>query len=98
MKNKSLYIVNAGFLMLSMISCQKPIEGNIKDNFDNNLSGVEITIDNSNYKSTSSPEGQFSIDYAPGKFAIQFKKEGYISKTQTLEITEKTKYPLGQII
>jgi CarboxypepD_reg-like domain len=93
MKNFLLLI---GLLWL-LSSCEKKINGRIIDNFNLPVNGVDVNITNSGFASKSNNNGEFKIDYAAGKFALNFSKKGYLPVSKTLEIIEQKNYPLGRL-
>ena len=84
------------FSSVLFISCSKQIEGKVLDNFGKPIEDVEVSISNTQYKTTSNKSGEYAIDYAAGEVIINFQKEGYIDKNDLLYITEKQTYPLKE--
>lgn len=78
-------------------SCDKSINGKIIDNFNQPVEGVKIKIRDSGFESTSNKFGVFNIEFAAGKFTLEFQKQNYISVAKELEIVEHKKYPLGNL-
>jgi hypothetical protein len=84
------------FLMtvLLMNGCgSSEIQGTVKDPFDNNMEGVEVTIEKSDFKSSTGKDGRYSIHYVLGTFTLKYSKPGYTTQKITLTITEKTRFP-----
>lgn len=94
---KNVMILISFSLLFLNIACKPKIEGKIIDNFNEPVENVEISILNSGFINSSDKEGNFEIEYAPGKFEINFKKENYVSVTKSLDISEGKNYPLGMI-
>ena len=84
-------------LTLSLFSCSKYIEGEVRDNFGNPIEGVKVSIENSDFQSFTDPNGNYKLDYVPGEFSVSFNKEDYVSETVGLNITEKQRYPMSKI-
>ena len=78
-----------------LTSCSPPqkIEGEVKDNFGNSLTGVEVKIQGTTFQAETDESGKYSLDYAPGTFKIDFRKEGYLGTTLELAISEKSYLP-----
>lgn len=95
MKNYFLFLSFG--LMIILNSCDKSINGKVIDNFNQPVEGIKIKIPNSAFESITDKNGNFKIEYAAGKFNIEFQKENYIPVTKELEISETKKYPLGQV-
>jgi len=95
MKNYSLLFLLGISLILN--SCDKSINGKIIDNFNQPVEGVKIKIKDSGFESSSNKNGVFNIDFAAGKFTLEFQKQNYITVTKELEISEHKKYPLGNL-
>lgn len=84
-------------VLISFISCDKSINGKIKNNFGEPVSNVVIKIPNSDFKTRSDKDGTFKLDYVPGKFKVNFEKDGYLPESKSLNISQKSKYPIGKI-
>jgi len=93
MKFRRINFLFISFLLL--FSCGKKINGIVKDNFGNSISGVEIKVNGSGFQTTTSHNGSFNLDYAPGIINIAMNKTGYTTIERQLQITEKSNYPLG---
>ena len=78
-------------------SCDTKIEGKIIDNFDKNVSSVNVKISNSAYESLSNEDGSFDITFSPGKFELMFEKENHVIEKRTLEVIDAKDYPMGTI-
>ena len=83
--------------ILFLASCSKSIEGQVNDNFGNPLKDVSVTIEGTQFQSTTNNNGHFELDYAPGQFLVKFESDDYITEGKELNITEKQKYPLEAI-
>ncbi|WP_101689960.1 carboxypeptidase-like regulatory domain-containing protein [Dysgonomonas massiliensis] len=95
-KTKKLCLFLSVISLIIFTSCNKTINGKVYDNFGKPIEGVEVAIQGSDYKTTTNKQGQFSIDYTPGNFVLNFHKEGYRDAIQELSISEKQDYPLEQ--
>lgn len=92
---KALLLIFTSYLFF--ISCSSSIDGNVTDNFNQPLHNVDIKIENSAYTTTSNSSGQFSLDYKAGSFKLLIEKEGYLSHTIELNVTDKSGYNLGKV-
>lgn len=75
-------------------SCSKEISGTVRDNFGNPIADVSVSIPNSDFKTTTNSSGEFKLNYAPGKFKVEFEKAGHSADFKELEVTQKVNYPL----
>lgn len=89
------------FLLISIVTlfnaCDKKMHGTITDNFNKPVENVEISIRNSGYIAQSNRNGEFKIDYSPGRINLDFQKDGYVPIQNEVELSEKRKHPLGEI-
>lgn len=87
------------FTSLMAFSCLKSnrIEGKVVDFFGQPINDVEITIENSNFKSLSDKNGLYEIDYAPGDVKLVYLKNGYSENELHLNISEKSFFPAKDI-
>ena len=56
-------------LSLFLFSCSKYKEGEVRDNFGKPVNGVMVSIENSNFKSFTDPNGNYKLDYVPGELS-----------------------------
>lgn len=68
------------------------VSGRIVDSNTQNLSGVNITIKNGTaiVKQFNSTDGMFSVKLGFGNYSFVFSKDGYESKTVSVNLTDKT--------
>ena len=78
-------------------SCDKSINGTIKDNFNTPVENVTISIKNSAFKTISKNNGSFKLDYVAGQFFVDFQKDYFMPISKELKISEHTEYPMGEI-
>lgn len=91
-------VVLIHFLMFALFNlCYGQITGNILDMFGNPVDGATIQIDNTSISSKSNSEGEYSIDYVPGKVKVIFSKPGYSTDTLMVDIYTQTKFPAKSI-
>lgn len=74
------------------------IRGTIHDaQSDSRLEGATIRILSSGFQTSSSPDGEFAIGYAPGDFTVVCERIGYMPAAISLSLATATSYPLGDI-
>ena len=68
------------------------VNGRIVDSNTQNLSGVNINIKNGTavVKQLNSTDGTFSVKLGFGNYTFEFSKDGYESKTVSVNLTDKT--------
>lgn len=74
------------------------IEGKVEDVFGNPLADVVVSIDALASKTTSGRAGDYSIDYTPGSFNLEYAKEGFLKQRLRIEIGEKKSYSAKTVI
>lgn len=93
----NLKLIILGVLVI-ILGCSKPrITGKVIDEAMEPLSDATISIINSDFSSKTNNNGEFALDFAPGKITLTASKESYTSDTLNLEISQHIKYPLQNI-
>lgn len=98
--SRSVFMFLAATLIVSTnTSCfQKgELEGRVVDQSGNPISGAEISIQNSAFRTMSGSRGEYALPYAAGTFLLQLSKSGYTGHQVKLSISEKTRYPVKEI-
>jgi len=96
----SLQTLVAGLTGLLLITgCGgKNIEGSVRDNFGNPLAEVTVAINNSAFSAITNHNGVYKIDYVPGDISLTYSKEGFTDAAATLNISQKAKYPMKDVV
>ncbi len=97
MKTKHLFLFLLSFAFL-FSSCKKTINGTITDNFNQPVKDVRVYIHETAFESYSNSKGEFYLDYIPGKIDLIFEKDGYLDVSRNFTISERSNYPLGDIM
>jgi len=64
--------------ILFFFGCSKPqVKGMVVDNNNTPIEEVEVKVQGTQFKSTTNANGEYSIEYAPGKVTVLFEKNGY---------------------
>ncbi len=93
------------FILATAVGCQQmpvgrkaEVTGKIVDNFGGPVSGVSISVSGSNYRATSRGDGSYSIQYAPGQFALHFQKSGYVPAYLHLALATEGAFPADTVV
>lgn len=86
-------------LLPLLVACsdQSALSGKVVDNFGKPLSGVVVTIENTELSATTDKEGVYSLRYVPGAFRISFGADGHSPRTLELDIKSSEKVPLKTV-
>lgn len=86
-------------LILFCIRCgpRARVEGEVKEYFGGPLEGVTVGISGTQFSTTTEKNGKYSLEYIPGRFQLEFSKEGYREKQLDFEISAETRVPVEQI-
>ena len=80
-------------------ACTQPrIEGTVQAPSGVGLRGVAIAIENSGFSTTSDANGRYSVEFAPGSFAVTFSKAGFASSRLDLTLSEESVYPAQPVV
>lgn len=81
-----------------LLSCEKKnITGTVKDNLGNPLENIQVSVKNTDFKAQTNSNGNFSLEYVPGEIYLIIEEDGYLGFQEHYVISEKSKYPLGEI-
>lgn len=78
-------------------SKQGALTGLVVDGFDKVVKDVEIKIKGTDFAAKTDENGQYSINFKPGKFELLFKKKGYARQTFPLNILEASEVPMPKL-
>jgi Carboxypeptidase regulatory-like domain len=101
---KTHLLKRAAFLFMTVVclilaGCEKAkVVGQVVDQNDSPLESVHISISNSELSTQSNNEGKYKINYLPGKFSVEFKKNGYANSSIQLEIDTESRFPAKKVI
>ena len=85
-------------LLLALAGCNSAvIEGQVVDTFGNPIPGARVTVVGSMFAAESDQQGLFKLEYAPGKFEVEAAAEQHISATRSVEMSQKTQYPMAPL-
>ena len=88
------------FVLLALtVSCKASrITGTIVDNFGHPVAGASIEVTGTGFRATSDGAGHFSLDYAPGSFAVAASAVGHVNAEVAVNVAQKVAYPLSNIV
>jgi hypothetical protein len=78
-------------------SRQGTFTGQVVDGFDNVVKNVEVKINGTKFTTKTDENGQYRINFNPGKIVISFRKKGYAKQTFPLSISEASEVPLPKL-
>lgn len=78
-------------ILIDNLIISKKIEGRVINSENKPLKDVRIQVLNSAYFSKTDKFGNYSIDYAPGKFTLIFTKDGFCKKNSFFKHISKSK-------
>ena len=93
------------FLSLCLLGCQEGgvfsanelIEGTVQSVFGKPVPGAMVTITNTQFSATTDQNGHYQLDYVPGEFSVVVEKDGFLSTSYTLNISQKLHYPANPV-
>lgn len=95
----ALFALLSLMIASALMSCsQSGISGKVIDPANKVLEGVTVKVDKSNFITETEPNGEYTIEYAPGSFKLIFSKNGYTTHTLELNITNMTLFPAETIM
>ena len=74
------------------------IKGTVTDNFGQPVAGAAVQIVNSAFEAETDDKGLFSIEYVPGSFVVSIAAEGHSSREISLDLRERSEYPLNATV
>lgn len=78
-------------------SRQGTLTGQVIDGFDNVVKDVEVKIKKTDFTTRTDENGQYRINFEPGKIVISFRKKGYTKQTFPLNIREASEVNLPKL-
>ena len=88
-------------LLLAVITfsgCSKPeIDGKVVDYYNQPISEVNVSVQGTQFSSSTNANGAYSIGFVPGKVQLKFVKSGYAEATKTFDIASETSFPAEQM-
>ncbi len=78
-------------------SRQGTLTGQVIDGFDNAVKDVEVKINKTDFTTSTDENGQYRINFEPGKMVISFIKKGYAKQTFPLNLREAAEVPLPKL-
>jgi hypothetical protein len=97
-KTKYSFFVLTSILLLFACNQEAALNGKVTNQDGEPLAGATISIKNTRFTTVSDSEGAYSLPYIPGQFEVTFDKEGYSSSMMMLNISDKTSYPVSDIV
>ena len=80
-------------------ACAQPvIEGRVVDDLGVAVEGATIHIPNTTLTTKTDGNGNYGIEFVPGDFELIAEKDGYISASLALKVSEKTRYPAQDVV
>ena len=90
-------IIIWGVNLLGGCGSSAKIEGKVTDIFGDPIPGVEVKIDGSGFISKTDEDGWYSLNYAPGKIKIIFRKDGFTTHSMSLDIQQEVAFPAENV-
>jgi len=81
----------------SAFSRQGTLTGQVIDGFDNVVKDVEVKIKKTDFTTRTDENGQYRINFEPGKIVLTFRKKGYTKQTFPLNIRETSEVNLPKL-
>ena len=78
-------------------SRQGTLTGQVIDGFDNVVKDVDVKIKKTDFTTRTDGNGQYRINFEPGKIVILFRKKGYAKQTFPLNIREASEVPMPKL-
>ncbi len=81
----------------SAFSRQGTLVGQVIDGFDNVVKDVEVKIKKTDFTTRTDENGQYRLNFEPGKIVLSFRKKGYTKQTFPLNIREASEVNLPKL-
>ena len=81
----------------SAFSRQGTLTGQVIDSFDNVVKDVEVKIKKTDFTTRTDENGQYRINFNPGKIVLTFSKKGYAKQTFPLNLRDATEVPMPKL-
>ena len=84
---------------IALSACSKParVAGKVIDSRNNPISKATVSIEGTQFQTTTDDHGDYSIQYVPGKFTIRASAPDYLFAQLSLEVTQATTFPAAPI-
>jgi hypothetical protein len=79
------------------LSRQGTLTGQVIDGFDNPVKDVEVKIKKTDFTTRTDENGQYRLNFEPGKIVLSFRKKGYTKQTFPLNIREASEVPMPKL-
>ena len=102
---KTGQVLKIAFLLIFTVTAFSPVAfsrqgtltGQVIDGFDNVVKDVEVKIKKTGFTARTDENGQYRIDFVPGKIVLSFRKKGYTKQTFPLNIREASEIPMPKL-
>ena len=99
---KIIQVLKITFLLVLVITAfsqaafsrQGTLTGQVIDGFDNVVKNVEVKIKKTDFTTRTDENGQYRINFEPGKIVLSFSKKGYTKQTFPLNIHDASEIPM----
>jgi hypothetical protein len=93
----------AGFILLAVLGLcgcgpTAQLRGKVADGFGEPLKAVQVSIATTDLKTATGSDGEFKLRYIPGKFVVNFRKDGYTGASLNQEVATETQVPLQRVV
>jgi TonB-linked SusC/RagA family outer membrane protein len=84
-------------LIVSLTLAQVHISGKVTGGGNQALTGISVTVKNTNYGTATDPSGNYTLDAAlkPGNYTMEFSGVGFKSVMQSLKVGSATNYTVS---
>ena len=98
-------VLKITFLLIFTITAFSPVAfsrqgtltGQVIDGFDNVVKDVEVKIKKTDFTTRTDENGQYRLNFEPGKIVLSFRKKGYTKHTFPLNIREASEVPMPKL-
>ena len=86
--------------VICITSCgpKAQLTGMVKDAFGTPIADVEVSIPTTSFKTLTSQDGKYHLQFAPGSFSVYFAKHGFSSKSVSQSVSVETSVPLQDVV
>lgn len=92
------WAVPLGVSFLVLACGNRGMHGTVLDPFGDGVEGVVVDIVGTKFSATTGRDGHYSLDYAPGEFTVEFRREGYTSTSKTFTVSQKGPLPVEDVV
>jgi len=102
---KIIQVLKITFLLVLVITAfsqaafsrQGTLVGQVIDGFDNVVKDVEVKIKKTDFTTRTDENGQYRINFEPGKIVLSFSKKGYTKQAFPLNIHDASEIPMPKL-